>query len=277
MASTQEYIEINDDSTNNNSPSINQIDELIERKAVQLVRYAIFNENKKAPIKKEDITKKILGDMSRSFQKVFDRAQQILKDVFGLKLVELPQKDTAASASLVTRRNAANKEKSYPRAYVLQSLIPLEILRHPSLISVNIQSTDHLALTMIILTLILVSDNYIQHPSLVQFLKTFEVDEEKQLKPCITQMIKQNYVVRLNSSHTGNATNTTGGDRDQTIYEYRWGPRAKVEITTDKLCGFLKQIYGDNYSDDIESEIKRTIEEMNPVTDITNTQANPSN
>jgi hypothetical protein len=199
--------------------------------------------------------------MSRSFQKVFDRAQQILKDVFGLKLVELPQKDTAASASLVIRRSnlflklflflkflihifldAANKEKSYPRAYVLQSLIPLEILRHPSLISVNIQSTDHLALTMIILTLILVSDNYIQHPSLVQFLKTFEVDEEKQLKPCITQMTKQNYIVRLNSNHTGNATNTTGGDRDQTIYEYRWGPRAKVEITTDKLCGFLKQV-----------------------------------
>ncbi|TFK98389.1 MAGE family-domain-containing protein [Pterulicium gracile] len=58
------------------------------RKASDVVRLALFMENKRMPLKRDDINKKILGG-SRAFNAVFPQAQDVLQDVFGMHLVEM--------------------------------------------------------------------------------------------------------------------------------------------------------------------------------------------
>jgi melanoma-associated antigen len=45
------------------------------------------------PVKRLDVGQKVLGAHSRSFKPVFDSANAQLLDVFGIELVELPNKE----------------------------------------------------------------------------------------------------------------------------------------------------------------------------------------
>lgn len=65
----------------------------IEQLAKRLVRYALACEYSRVPIKRPDVSSKILGSQSRQFQVVFDRAQVHLGEVFGMEMVELPNRE----------------------------------------------------------------------------------------------------------------------------------------------------------------------------------------
>ena len=59
-----------------------------------LVRLAISAEFARAPIRRSDISSKVLGETSsRQFKVVFERAQMELKTVFGMQLEELPSRE----------------------------------------------------------------------------------------------------------------------------------------------------------------------------------------
>lgn len=63
------------------------------RKANDLVRLALFCEHKRTPLRRDDITKKVLGaNASRAFNSVFLAAQEKLRKVFGMELVEIPSR-----------------------------------------------------------------------------------------------------------------------------------------------------------------------------------------
>ncbi|PWN20778.1 MAGE-domain-containing protein [Microstroma glucosiphilum] len=67
----------------------------IDRKINDLVRLAIFSEYRRVPIKRDDISKKVLGkSAARAFPYVFNRAQAILREVFCFEMVELRAKGT---------------------------------------------------------------------------------------------------------------------------------------------------------------------------------------
>lgn len=77
----------------------------MDRKASDLVRLALFNENKRLPLKREEINKKgtglvmnicscteyrlVMGSSSRAFNAVMEKAQHKLRHIFGMELVEL--------------------------------------------------------------------------------------------------------------------------------------------------------------------------------------------
>ncbi|KAI0820903.1 MAGE family-domain-containing protein [Trametes gibbosa] len=61
----------------------------LERKARDLVRLALFHEQRRTPLKRDEISKKVLGSSSRSFNVVFAAANAILQKTFGMELVEL--------------------------------------------------------------------------------------------------------------------------------------------------------------------------------------------
>lgn len=101
------------------APGSSFSDEL-ERKANDLVRLALFTEQKRMPLRRDDITKKgaylspplafshqyiyecaiVLGQNgARVFKVVFVRAQHILRKTFGMDLVELPSRAELAAES----------------------------------------------------------------------------------------------------------------------------------------------------------------------------------
>ncbi|KIJ90175.1 hypothetical protein K443DRAFT_686926 [Laccaria amethystina LaAM-08-1] len=68
-------------------------DSELVRKANDLVRLALFCEHKRTPLRRDDITKKVLGaNASRAFNSVFLAAQEKLRKVFGMELVEIPSR-----------------------------------------------------------------------------------------------------------------------------------------------------------------------------------------
>lgn len=60
----------------------------------KLVRLALSSEYSRQPIRRVDISNKVLGEQgSRQFKIVFEEAQRVLADTFGMQLAELPGKE----------------------------------------------------------------------------------------------------------------------------------------------------------------------------------------
>ncbi|KAH9946740.1 MAGE-domain-containing protein [Amylocystis lapponica] len=114
----------------------NNEDEL-ERKAHDLVRLALFVEQRRVPLRRDEISKKgvLLGTGTRQFNAVFARAQEILHKTFGMELVELlsrAERDKDANdkdAELL--KNTGVKKRAAPsgtKTYILRSML------HPAII-----------------------------------------------------------------------------------------------------------------------------------------------
>lgn len=60
----------------------------------KMVRLALASEYSRQPIRRTDISAKVLGEQgSRRFKAVFDEAQTVLRKRFGMEMVELPGKE----------------------------------------------------------------------------------------------------------------------------------------------------------------------------------------
>lgn len=65
----------------------------------KLTRLALSSEYSRQPIRRTDISAKVLGDQgSRPFKTVFEMAQKALRERFGMELVELPQKEKVTAS-----------------------------------------------------------------------------------------------------------------------------------------------------------------------------------
>ncbi|CDS01809.1 uncharacterized protein SPSC_06480 [Sporisorium scitamineum] len=93
----------------------------IKKKAAELVRYALACEYQRTLIKKEDIRSKVLDDKtSRSFGPVFNAAQKVLHQTFGMYMVEVRAKgadnaELAKQAQEVLRAAASSANGLRPR------------------------------------------------------------------------------------------------------------------------------------------------------------------
>ncbi|KAJ7261310.1 MAGE family-domain-containing protein [Mycena haematopus] len=119
----------------------------LDRAAFALVRLAMFTEHKRVPLRRDEISKKVLGSNGRAFNRVLTMAQQILRNTFGMELVELRSraeldKDTAApgtqnqddleearKATAVKKRSAAAGSKTY----ILRSTLDDRIIAEAAL------------------------------------------------------------------------------------------------------------------------------------------------
>lgn len=70
-----------------------QADSSQDQMVKKLVRLALASEYQRRPIRRADISEKVLGSQGRQFKAVFERAQTDLQAVFGMELRELPAKD----------------------------------------------------------------------------------------------------------------------------------------------------------------------------------------
>ena len=60
----------------------------------KMVRLALSSEYARLPIRRTEISAKVLGEQgARQFKLVFDEAQKILRHRFGMQMIELPAKE----------------------------------------------------------------------------------------------------------------------------------------------------------------------------------------
>lgn len=76
-----------------NGDSITQADNNADQMKKKLVRLALACEYQRRPIRRADVSEKVLGSQGRQFKKVFEEAQIELRSVFGMEMVELPARE----------------------------------------------------------------------------------------------------------------------------------------------------------------------------------------
>ncbi|KAI6024203.1 MAGE-domain-containing protein [Pisolithus marmoratus] len=86
-------------------------DSELDRKASDLARLALFMEQKRIPLRREDINKKVLGSNTRQFKAVFQEAQILLQKTFGMELVELQSRNYREEDLNEDARNATGVKK----------------------------------------------------------------------------------------------------------------------------------------------------------------------
>ncbi|KAI0696984.1 MAGE-domain-containing protein [Cerioporus squamosus] len=101
----------------------------ISRKARDLVRLALFHEQRRMPLRRDEISKKVLGTGTRSFAPVLQAANNILQQTFGMELVELhsmpTEKDMSEKDKELINKTGVKKKatSSGTKSYILRSTL----------------------------------------------------------------------------------------------------------------------------------------------------------
>ncbi|CAI2184238.1 12073_t:CDS:2 [Funneliformis geosporum] len=163
--------------------------EELERKVKDVVRLALFSELRKQPLKREDITKKVLHEHSRTYQVVFDKAQELLVDVFGMSLAELPLREKKAGGS-------RKPTQSYSTKYVLKNILPQDY-REIGIISWEKNNEiESMGLLTVILSLIHVNGKVLSDEQLAHYYRRlYLTDNDKfDLEKLLSTFVKQGYL-----------------------------------------------------------------------------------
>ncbi|RIA96908.1 MAGE family-domain-containing protein [Glomus cerebriforme] len=224
--------------------------EELERKVKDVVRLALFSEHRKQPIKRDDIVKKVLHEHSRAFQVVFDKAQERLEDIFGMSLAELPKKSFSTGG---IRKPVGNKDKT-TKSYVLKNILPQEY-RETDIISWEKNNEDIMGLLTIVLSLIHVNGRVLSDDQMTHyFRRLYLVNNDKfDLEKLLSTFVKQGYLDKQKTSRTDQSQNS-----EKEPLEYRWGPRAKIEMPESNLIKFIRAIFGQDAPPDLDKQVERS-------------------
>ncbi|EEP82689.1 predicted protein [Uncinocarpus reesii 1704] len=205
----------------------------------KMVRLALASEYSRQPIRRSDISQKVLGERSRQFKPVFAEAQKVLKDIFGMEMVEQPMKE---KLSVSQRRAAQRAEKasSSSKSWTLVSTLPSkyripEILPPSKAPSSTIESS-YIAIYTFIISLITLSGGAIQEQKLERYLRRVHADNYTPIdrtEKLLARLCKEGYIVRNRD--------VSGGEE---VVEYLVGPRGKVEVGLDGVAGMAREVFG---------------------------------
>ncbi|KAI0752475.1 MAGE-domain-containing protein [Daedaleopsis nitida] len=104
-------------------------DEELEKKARDLVRLALFHEQRRTPLRRDEITKKVLGSSGRTFPTILMLANKHLRDTFGMELVELhsmPSDKDMSEKDAEMLKNTGVKKKATAtgtKSFILRSYL----------------------------------------------------------------------------------------------------------------------------------------------------------
>ncbi|KIW24224.1 uncharacterized protein PV07_09952 [Cladophialophora immunda] len=213
----------------------------------KLVRLALATEYSRTPLRRSDISQKIFKDANTSggrtsFKAVFEGAQRVLKDVFGMQLTELPSKE---KTTLKDRRTQATQTKSSSnnstKSWILVSTLPPELKQNPLIAqptrapNVDVESS-YTALYTFILSLIYLNNNAITDQKLERYLKRVNADTYTPLgnkEKLLQRMMKEGYIEKRRDTSSG-----------EEIIEWTPGPRGKIEVGVEGVTGLVRTVYG---------------------------------
>ncbi|KAN0070169.1 MAGE family domain containing protein [Elaphomyces granulatus] len=232
----------------------------------KLVRLALASEYSRLPIRRADISAKVLGEQgSRQFKSVFDQAQNVLKVRFGMELTELPGREKIT----ITQRRAAQrieKPSTASKSWSLTSTLP-EAYRIPKILPpTKAPSSSHestyVALYTFLVTIITLSGGAIPEQRLDRYLKRTNADSYTPIERTdrlLQRLCKDGYLVRNRE--------IDGGEE---IVEYMVGPRGKIEVGEAGVAGLVREVYGrtdpdedapgqNEEADDFEKRLERSL------------------
>ncbi|KAA8644796.1 hypothetical protein EYZ11_005142 [Aspergillus tanneri] len=202
----------------------------------KLVRLALASEYSRLPIRRTDISTKVLGEQgSRQFKTVFNEAQQVLQRIFGMELTELPGKE---KVSIQQRRAAQKVERpsSTNKSWILTSTLP-PAYRNPEILPPTKAPLEgiYTGLYSFIIAVILLNGGSLPEQKLDRYLKRTNADTYTPVDRTdrlLQRLCKEGYLLRVRDMDGG-----------EEVIEYMVGPRGKIEVGAQGVAGLVRQVY----------------------------------
>lgn len=261
----------------------------ITRKAQDLVRFALFHEYERTPIRRDQIIKHIIGkEASRAFPIIFAQAQNILRTTFAFELVEargrgtenplLTQQEAALDERVGSKRRRADETvrrvSTSTHTYILRSTLPPDILK----VMASDESGDPvldwdtsegelgtMGLLFVVLGIILVSGRQAPDTRIRACLAQVSLSIDR-VMPMSLQPLESGTSDHA-SRHTldmffqramrqGYLERVRADTSQQTsALEWRWGPRSEVEMGEHAVASFMAELYGQIKSETSEPSV----------------------
>ncbi|PWY76306.1 MAGE-domain-containing protein [Aspergillus heteromorphus CBS 117.55] len=215
----------------------------------KMVRLALASEYARQPIRRTDISAKVLGEQgARQFKTVFEDAQRVLRVKFGMEMTELPVKEKVT----ITQRRAAQKvEKpsSSNKSWILSSILPPEY-RKPEILpptKAPLEGT-YTGLYSFIIAVILLNGGAIQEQKLDRYLKRTNAETYTPIDRTdrfLQRLCREGYLVRNRE--------VDGGEE---VIEYILGPRGKIEVGAQGVAGLVREVYGRSGDGERDQELE---------------------
>ncbi|RDW93296.1 MAGE domain-containing protein [Aspergillus mulundensis] len=223
----------------------------------KLVRLALSSEYSRQPIRRVDVTNKVLGEGSRQFKVVFEGAQKVLAETFGMQLAELPQKEKVT----IQQRRAAQKVErpsSTNKSWILTSTLPSKYRKQDILRPTRGPAeSSYTGLYTFIIAVILLNGGTLPEQKLERYLSRMNADSYTPVDRTdrlLQRLCKEGYLIK--------SREMDGGDE---VIDYMVGPRGKVEVGTRGVAGLVREVYGRQAmveDDDITPAEREKIEEF---------------
>lgn len=230
----------------------------------KLVRFSLAAEYSRTPIRRSDISAKVFnGANSRTFKKVFEDAQKILTDTFGLHLVELP---TREKTSLKDRRAQATQTKApgstSSKSWILLSVLPSQYTTNPAIVrpaqapAVEEEST-YTALYSFILSVIYLNNGALADGKMDRYLRRMNSDMYTPLgsiEKVMQRMSKEGYIEKRRDTSSG-----------EEVVEWVPGPRGRMEVGKKGVANMVKMVYagaeadGNGEDDELSGKVERSL------------------
>ncbi|KGO76806.1 MAGE protein [Penicillium italicum] len=211
----------------------------------KMVRLAIASEYSRLPIRRTDISAKVLGEQgTRQFKLVFEQAQREMRQRFGMEMTELPAREKVT----ITQRRAAQKTEkpsSANKSWIVTSTLPLPY-RSPDILiptkapSLYTEST-YTGLYSFIIAVILLNGGSLAEQKLDRYLARTNADVATPVDrtdKLLQRLCKEGYIIK-----------TREMDGGEEVIEYVLGPRGKIEVGTSGVAGLVRTVYGKEKGD----------------------------
>lgn len=197
-----------------------KLDEIIQEALVKdLVRLALFTESKRTFISKDEMMK-ALKTHRQAYPVIFQKAQKVLQNVFGMELVQL-----------VTHSKSKDSVLKKSNHFVLRCVAGSQV-------SWSETETENMNFLTLILALIYGHGKSMPHETLKVFMSKLELDLDGNndyygsVPEVMTLFIKQGYLDKYKEE----------GKED---FVYCWGPRSKALYTEDSITEYIQSFYAD--------------------------------
>ena len=237
-------------------------DSTVNQMVKKLVRLSLACEYQRKPIRRADITEKVLGSTGgRQFKTVFQQAQQQLQTVFGMNLVELPAKEKVTLQQRRAAQKTAEKTKT-TASWVLMNILP-DPFRHPDILQPPAAPTveeesKYSAVYTTLIGLISLSGGQLADAKMDRYLRRLQMEDNTPIEShsktenLLKRLEKDGYVVKIKES-------TGTGEED--VY-WTVGSRGKVEVGDEGVRGLVRAVYGDldeAGEDELERKTNRSL------------------
>ena len=232
-----------------------------KRKALvkKLVRLALATEYSRISLRRTEISAKVFKDSAGegtntaganaagvSFKRVFDDAQTVLRQTFGMELRELPTKE---KTGLNERRKQATQttktagSATTSRSWILVSILPKAYKEDRRIVTPSHAPSEeaeagHTGFCSFVVALVYLNNGEIAEQKLERYLQRVNASRDTGTEGgswnnVKARMIKEGYLERKKDSLSG-----------EDVISYVVGPRGKMEVGVKGVDGLVRSVYG---------------------------------